>query len=31
MFQSLTVMLAGELNTLGYPRAALLGFGIALG
>ena len=30
MFQSLTLMLAGELNTLGYPRAALLGFGIAL-
>jgi hypothetical protein len=30
MFQSLTMMLAGELNTLGYPRAALLGFGIAL-
>ena len=23
-------MLDGELNTLGYPRAALLGFGIAL-
>lgn len=30
MFQSLTAMLAGELNTLGYPRAALLGFGVAL-
>lgn len=30
MFQSLTMMLAGELNTLGYPRAALLGFGVAL-
>lgn len=30
MFQSLTVMLEGELNTLGYPRAALLGFGVAL-
>lgn len=30
MFQSLTKMLEGELNTLGYPRAALLGFGVAL-
>lgn len=30
MFQSLTVMLEGELATLGYPRAALFGFGIAL-
>ena len=30
MFQSLTMMLEGELNTLGYPRAALLGFGVAL-
>jgi hypothetical protein len=30
MFQSLTMMLQGELNTLGYPRAALLGFGVAL-
>jgi hypothetical protein len=30
MFQSLTQMLAGELATLGYPRAALLGFGVAL-
>jgi hypothetical protein len=30
MFQSLTMMLEGELKTLGYPRAALLGFGIAL-
>jgi IS4 transposase len=30
MFQSLTMMLDGELNTLGYPRAALLGFGVAL-
>lgn len=30
MFQSLTVMLQGELDTLGYPRAALLGFGVAL-
>jgi hypothetical protein len=30
MFQSLTVMLQGEVATLGYPRAALLGFGVAL-
>jgi hypothetical protein len=30
MFQSLTIMLQGELETLGYPRAALFGFGIAL-
>jgi len=30
MFQSLTQMLAGELATLGYPRAALFGFGVAL-
>jgi len=30
MFQSLTVMLEGELATLGYPRAALFGFGVAL-
>ena len=30
MFQSLTTMLDGELDTLGYPRAALLGFGVAL-
>jgi hypothetical protein len=30
MFFELTQMLDGELNTLGYPRAALLGFGIAL-
>ena len=30
MFQSLTMMLEGELSTLGYPRAALLGFGVAL-
>jgi hypothetical protein len=30
MFQSLTMMLQGELNTLGYPRAALLGFAVAL-
>ena len=30
MFQSLTQMLRGEIDTLGYPRAALLGFGIAL-
>lgn len=30
MFQSLTQMLQGELDTLGYPRAALLGFGVAL-
>jgi IS4 transposase len=30
MFQSLTAMLQGEVATLGYPRAALFGFGIAL-
>jgi hypothetical protein len=30
LFLSLTKMLDGEINTLGYPRAALLGFGIAL-
>ena len=30
MFQSLTTMLASEQSTLGYPRAALMGFGIAL-
>ena len=30
LFQSLTEMLEGEIDTLGYPRAALLGFGIAL-
>jgi hypothetical protein len=30
MFFELTQMLEGELNTLGYPGAALLGFGIAL-
>ena len=30
MFQSLTLMLQGELATMGYPRAALLGFGVAL-
>lgn len=30
MFQSLTVMLQGEVTTLGYPRAALFGFGVAL-
>lgn len=30
MFQSLTRMLQGEIDTLAYPRAALLGFGIAL-
>lgn len=30
MFQSLTMMLEGELSTLGYPRAALFGFGVAL-
>lgn len=30
MFQSLTSMLQGEVATLGYPRAALFGFGIAL-
>lgn len=30
MFFELTQMLNGELDTMGYPRAALLGFGIAL-
>jgi len=30
MFFELTQMLDGELKTMGYPRAALLGFGIAL-
>jgi hypothetical protein len=30
MFQSLTTLFASELNTLGYPKAALLGFGVAL-
>lgn len=30
MFFELTQMLDGELNTMGYPRAALLGFAIAL-
>jgi hypothetical protein len=30
MFFELTQMLDGELRTMGYPRAALLGFGIAL-
>jgi hypothetical protein len=30
MFQSLTQMLEGEIDTLGYPRAALFGFAIAL-
>lgn len=30
MFQALTMMLRGEVDTLGYPRAALFGFGIAL-
>jgi hypothetical protein len=30
VFQSLTQMLEAELNTLGYPRAALLGFATAL-
>ena len=30
MFFEMTQMLDGELNTMGYPRAALLGFGIAL-
>jgi Transposase DDE domain len=30
MFQSLTLMFQGELAALGYPRAALFGFGIAL-
>lgn len=30
MFQALTQMLRGEIDTLAYPRAALLGFSIAL-
>jgi hypothetical protein len=30
MFQALTVMLQGEVAALGYPRAALFGFGVAL-
>jgi hypothetical protein len=30
LFQSLTQMLEGELDTLGYPRAALFGFSVAL-
>lgn len=30
MFQSLTQMLQGEIDTLAYPRAALLGFAVAL-
>jgi len=30
MFQSLTQMLEGEIDTLGYPKAALFGFGVAL-
>jgi len=30
VFQSLTQMLAGEIDTLAYPRAALLGFAVAL-
>lgn len=30
LFLALTQMLEGEIDTLGYPRAALLGFGIAL-
>lgn len=30
MFQSLTQMLRGEIDTLAYPRAALLGFAVAL-
>lgn len=30
MFQSLTRMLQGEIAALGYPKAALLGFGVAL-
>jgi hypothetical protein len=30
VFQALTQMLEGEINALGYPRAALLGFGLAL-
>ena len=30
MFQSLTQMLRGEIDSLAYPRAALLGFAVAL-
>jgi Transposase DDE domain len=30
VFQALTAMFNGELDTLGYPRAALLGFTVAL-
>jgi IS4 transposase len=30
LFQSLTQMFEGEIDTLGYPRAALLGFAVAL-
>lgn len=30
LFQALTQMLEGEIDTLGYPRAALFGFGVAL-
>jgi hypothetical protein len=30
LFQSLTQMLEGEIDTLAYPKAALLGFAIAL-
>ena len=30
MFQSLTAMLQGEIDSLAYPRAALLGFAVAL-
>ena len=30
MFQSLTQILRGEIDTLAYPRAALLGFAMAL-
>jgi Transposase DDE domain len=30
VFQALTMMFDGELDTLGYPRAALLGFAVAL-
>lgn len=30
MFQSLALILQGELATMGHPRAALLGFGVAL-
>jgi IS4 transposase len=30
MFQSLTVMLEGEIASLGYPKAALFGFSVAL-